>query len=251
MSNVAHISVPQINPLAESQKEFCLITLASEVRIMSCQEIAGALAGKRQGDLNMYKLANGKLIMERHLETLSASFDTSKVIKEFMVSPSTHVYDAVAFSPKPTPSTTLNYWVGSPVQPLAGSWSVIEEFLLCILCDGNRPLYNYLLRYLAHMLQRPEEKPGVIIALLGGQGTGKGTLFRLLRAIWSQSCLTVSDIEHVSGRFNAGIERNYVICMDEALINGDKKGVDLLKSLISETTVSIEQKHPPRREIES
>lgn len=251
MSNVAHIIAPQVNPLAELQKAFCLITLAGEVRVMSRHEINDTLAGKRQGDLSMYQLAAGKLLMGRYLEALPASSDARQVIREFLDSPKTHVYNAVAFNPTSLPTTTLNYWAPSPVVPQHGDWSIIRTFLQDVICDGNGALFEYLYCYLAHMLQRPEDKPGVIIVLLGGQGTGKGTLFRLLRALWPQTCLQVSDIDHVVGSFNARIERNYAICMDEALFEGDKRALDRLKSLITEPTISVEQKYQPRREIES
>jgi len=101
------------------------------------------------------------------------------------------------------------------------------------------------------MLQKPEEKPGIMVVLLGGQGTGKGTLFRLLRAIWRHSTLHVSDVAHVIGIFNAALERNCIVCMDEALFSGDKKAVDRLKSLVTEPTVTIEEKYQPRRTIDS
>jgi hypothetical protein len=90
-----------------------------------------------------------------------------------------------------------------------------------------------------------------MIVLLGGQGTGKGTFFILLQAIWPRTTLLVSDISHVIGQFNAGIERNYVICMDEALFAGDKKPTERLKSFVTEREVTIEQKYQPRRNITS
>jgi hypothetical protein len=101
------------------------------------------------------------------------------------------------------------------------------------------------------MLQKPEEKPGIMIVLLGGQGTGKGTFFELLNAIWSLTCLKVSDVDHVIGQFNAAIERIYIVFMDEALFAGDKKALDRLKSMVTESTVTIEQKRQPRRTIKS
>ena len=101
------------------------------------------------------------------------------------------------------------------------------------------------------MLQRPAEKPGVMIVLLGGQGTGKGTFFRLLNAMWGRTTVQVSDVQQVIGHFNAVLERHYVICMDEALFSGDKKALDRLKSLITEPTCRVEQKYQPARTIDS
>ena len=73
------------------------------------------------------------------------------------------------------------------------------------ICDGNKALYQYLIRFLAHMVQRPEEKPGVMIIFLGRQGTGKGMFFQLLSKLWPRTTLVVSDIAQVVGQFNAAL----------------------------------------------
>jgi len=250
MANIAHIA-PAIDPLVELQKCFSLVKLSGELRIADRQEIADVLSGGRHDEVSFYKLGDAKLLMRRELETLPVSSKPNQVIDDFLVNPNTHVYDAVAFTPLPTPSTTLNYWVDSPVVPLRGSWKIIWAFLFVVICNGDRRLFKYLRRYLAHMLQKPEEKPGVMLVLLGGQGTGKGTFFELLGRVWPRTTLQVSDVDHVVGHFNACLERNYAICMDEAIFAGDKKARDRLKSYVTESHITIEQKHQPRREIES
>ncbi len=250
MANFA-TDAPQIDPLRELQKAFCLFQMGGDVWVGDLAGIEAVKAGTSSCDVAMYKQTAGKLLMERRLEELPVSSNARQVVKDFLVSPNTKVFDAVAFSPLPTPTSTLNYWVGSPVLPQAGDWSVIMEYLRDVICSADRRLLSYLIRYLTHMLQKPEEKPGIMIVLLGGQGTGKGSLFRLLKAIWRHTTLQVSDVAHVIGNFNAAIERNYVICMDEALFSGDKKALDRLKSMVTEPTVTIEQKYQPRRTINS
>ena len=125
------------------------------------------------------------------------------------------------------------------------------QFLFEIICCENQAILEYLLMYLAHMLQYPEEKPGIMIVLLGAQGTGKGTFFKLLSKIWHRTMLEVNDVDHVIGNFNAILEQKYVICMDEALFAGDRKKLERLKSLITEPTCRIEQKYQPARIISS
>jgi hypothetical protein len=243
--------VPPIDPLEELQKRFCLFKLAGSIWIGDRSEIAALQSGAHGHEVSMYRLADGKLLMQRALEAMPLASDSRRIVSEFMLSPTTIIYDAVAFSPLPTPPGTLNFWTGSPVIPVAGDWTPIKSFLLWVICDGDMGLYRYLIMFLAHMLQKPEEKPGIIMVLLGGQGTGKGTFFELLRAIWPRTTLQVSDVSNVIGQFNAGIERNFVICMDEALFAGDRRASDRLKSFITEPVVTIEQKYQPRRTIRS
>jgi hypothetical protein len=75
--------------------------------------------------------------------------------------------------------------------------------------------------------------------------------FNLLHEIFSKTTLLVSDVDRVIGRFNAQLERNYIVCMDEALFVGDKKAIDRLKSVITESKITIEEKYQPSRSIRS
>jgi hypothetical protein len=249
MPNLSNTS--SINALAILQKNFCLVKLSGEIRIAELHEVNSILIGQKEGEISFCKRPDGEFLMTRFLESLSISCDAKKTISDFRISSQTHLYDAIAFSPKLTPITTLNYWVGPLVQPLLGQWDLIKEYLFEVICNTNMRTYKYLIQYLAHMVQKPEDKPGVMIILLGGQGTGKGMFFQLLKKIWPRTTLLVSDINQIVGQFNAALERNYVICMDEAMFSGDRKSQDRLKSLITEKTCHIEQKYQPSRTIDS
>jgi hypothetical protein len=189
--------------------------------------------------------------MGRELETLPVACKPSEVIRQFFIDPQTHEYDRLAYSPVPQPNNVLNLWRPPRLRPRRGNWRLIRNHLFEVICDGNRRNFSYLLQYMAHMLQYPATKPGVMIVLLGGQGTGKGALFEILARIWTHSVLRVSDIEQIAGRFNASLAHAYVVCMDEALFVGDRKSQDKMKSLITEPIISIEQKHQPQHSIES
>ena len=239
------------DPLVELQKEFCLFCFDSQLRIGVRKEITDIMAGQRADGINMYRLAEGKILMRGFLETLPISSAAKQVAENFLVNPNTLKYDEVAFTPAKTPITTLNYWVPPSIKPIAGDCSKIGKFLLLVICNGDHKLAHYVIKFLAHMWQKPDEKPGVMIVLLGGQGTGKGTLFFLLQKIWSKTTLHVSDVEHVTGGFNGAMERNYIVNMDEALFAGDRRSMDRLKSMITEPNITIEQKYQPRRTIKS
>lgn len=239
-------------PLAVLQNQYAIIDLSGETRVVDRLQIADVLSGKLGVDPAFYKKSDATIWMKRVLETLPYPlFDPGTVIKNFWVDPGTVVYQGTAFKPPPSTTTALNFWVGPCAPDSQGSATFILTYLLDVICGGDTSSFDYLIRYLAHMVQRPEEKPGVMLVLLGRQGTGKGMFFNLLRAIWSRTTLLVTDIDQVVGRFNACLERNYAVCMDEALFAGDRKALDRLKSMITEPHINIEQKYQPARSIES
>jgi hypothetical protein len=240
-----------ISGLIELQNEFCLMKLSGEIRIVDKNQILKVKNGNVETEVAFYKKQDGILLMKRHLENLPIDSDVKKAIEQFFVNPNTHVYDKVAFSPLTLTSTTLNYWSGSGCNPEKGHWHELRDFILNVVCNNDMELFKYLIRYIAHMLQKPEDKSGVMIVMLGGQGTGKGTFFSMLRKIWAQTSLQINDVDQVLGTFNAALERNYVILMDEALFSGDKKSLEKLKSLITEPQCRIEQKYQPSRTIDS
>ena len=238
-------------PLESLQVAFCLMKLGGDLLVVDRADVESVLSGTKLGSIDFYKPNAGEKLMKRFLEKLPAQCDVKKTIADFWVNPNTHMYNDIAFSPKKQTPTTLNYWVGNLIHPVQGDWSVIRTHLLDVICDGNTAVYIYVVCYLAHMLQRPHVKPGIMLVLLGKQGTGKGLFFQILQRIWPRSSLLVSDINQVIGQFNAALERNYVIIMDEAMFSGDRKSQDRMKSLITEKTCHIEQKYQPSRTIES
>ena len=240
----------QSTALAHLQDSYALLNLGGEIRFVDRNEVAAVMAGN-QGDINFYRRNEAQILIYRALESQPYNCHPKTEFNNLLVNPNTHVYQAVAFSPLSTPPSTLNYWIDPPIKPKQGDWSVIQEFLHSVISDNNVLLYDYIIRYLAHMLQRPGQKPGVMVVFLSGQGTGKGTFFKMLECLWSRTTLQVSDVGEVIGQFNAALERNYVVCMDEALFHGDKKSLEKLKSLITEPKCRIEQKYQPSRTIDS
>jgi hypothetical protein len=243
------------NPLQDVQKRFALLDLAGTFYILKKQQIRELLQGRGGLSLSYYKEKEGKLVIRRHLEAQAYGLNDKEVtilLFNFMKSPNTHVYTSVAFDPSPQPNEVLNLWRPHAVQPEPGDFELIRRFLCDIICNGDRGNYHYLVNYLAHMLQRPEEKPMVAVILLGGQGIGKGALYTLIKTIWPYTVTQVHSIDQVLGRFTAAaLEQSLGVWMDEALFSGDKKSSDRLKALITEDRITIEEKFQPAKTMKS
>ena len=60
---------------------------------------------------------------------------------------------------------TLNLWRGFAVKPCQGSWDHLKEHLYEIVASGNADLYDYLLGWMARMVQQPSEPAGTALVL--------------------------------------------------------------------------------------
>lgn len=243
--------VGTLEPLATIQGLFCLINMDGKLWVLDSRNLLVRTTQDIAKKLTLSNRSDGTLLITRAMNALFPQTGATKIVKEFFGSPQTICYDGVEFNPAGTSGNYLNLWVGPTIRPKSGMWPLIRQFLLEVICDGNDENCQYLLMYIAHALQRPWEKPGILIILLGGQGTGKGTLGRILRLIWTATYLQVHNIDAVTGNFNAALERAFIVFMDEALFVGDRRSSDALKSLVTEPVIHINEKHQPARQTNS
>lgn len=248
MSAISHQPLTVLQML---QQEFVILKLSGKHGIVKLDELKWNQGMKSAPNLSIYYGADAKRVLRRHLESIPSTAKPDQVIEDFWNNPSTTVYSRLAFSPNQEPADTLNLWIGPTITPKFGSWQTIKLFLHHVICSGDKAAYEYLINFLAHMLQKPNEKPGVIIVLLGGEGIGKGTVEHIIRKIFSATTILISDVDSVVGRFNAVLERAYVVFMDEALFHGNLKSTERLKSFVTSQFIQIEEKHQPERSIES
>lgn len=249
--NPAISAVTAGSGLTELQKRFALSKIGGKLRVVDMQEISELKQGRTRGPLSYFDLSDARLLMSRVLETLPVATKSSHDIQNFFRHPKTHVFVDVCYSPSQSPDDVINLWQGPRIKGQAGDWSVIKEHIREIICDCDESKFEYLIRYIAHMLQKPEEKPGVMIVLSSKQGTGKGLFFECLRRIWSSSTVFTSSIKDVVGQFNSVLENSYVLILDEAFFHGDRGAWDRMKSLITEPFLRIEAKFQPQRQVNS
>jgi hypothetical protein len=152
--------------------------------------------------------------------------------------------DGVEFAPGGAPEGTLNLWRGWAVQPDASaSCKLILRHIANVICRGDPDHTLYVVRWLAHMVQRPHEKPGVALVLRGAKGAGKDTFADYLaRMIGERHAPTVAQAEHITGRFNRRLENALLLRVQEGVWAGDKNGEATFKYLVTSDRVEIERK---------
>lgn len=143
----------------------------------------------------------------------------------------------------PRTSDYFNVWEGFAVEPEEGDFGLIDEHIRKVTCRGNVEHYEYLMNYMAHMVQVPWEKPGVAIITWSERNrTGKGTVTdALLEAIGQAHAHMVMRKKQATGQF-AENGKSLLKVFEETSFSGDHETTDTLKAIISEKTMTVEKK---------
>ena len=78
-----------------------------------------------------------------------------------------------------------------------------------------------------------------MLAVQGDEGSGKGTLGRVMLQVFGAAALPVSDPLMLTGQFSGHLQHCCFLFVDEAFWAGDAKAEGRLKSLVTEKTITI------------
>ena len=180
----------------------------------------------------------------RFVKPLGAN-QRAKALGAFWLSdPGRRQYRGVTFEPAGplVVNDCLNTWKGWGVEPKQGDWSGLQQHIKEVIANNDDQAYEYIIRWIAWAIQHPDRQAEVALVLIGEKGTGKGTLIRCLEIIFGTHTFQVSSQEHVVGNFNAHHRDCILFIADEAYWAGDKRCLGALQRMITEPTLSIEQK---------
>ena len=149
----------------------------------------------------------------------------------------------LAFCPdsKKCHADQYNLFRGYAIEPKPGDVEPFLQHVKEVICAGDTSVYEYVMQFFAHMLQKPDEKPSVAIVMKSIEGTGKGAFVQPFAKMLGEYAVQTNGAYLVTGRFNAVVANKMLIFADEVDLT-DAKCADKLKALISEPTVMIEKK---------
>jgi len=151
--------------------------------------------------------------------------------------------DGISFFPKPDlcPSSIYNLFEGFPLTAKKGDVTPFVHHINEVICNNDLVAAEFVLGFLAHMIQKPNEKPSVAIVMKSVEGTGKGTMFEPLKKILGAYAVQVNGAYQLTGRFNSVVANKLLVFADEVDLT-DVRTADKLKGLISEPRLSLERK---------
>lgn len=113
----------------------------------------------------------------------------------------------------------------------------------------NETERHQIVMFLAHIFQKPEERPSFALMLTSEAGTGKGVLYdQVLRPLLCNQTMQYSNFDGLFGKHSEGRFRNMLVMLDDAK-SDHPSTMTRLKSAITEPTFTYEAKHQkPRTE---
>ncbi len=155
--------------------------------------------------------------------------------------PKRRQFEGVAYAPGETLSPELlNLWQGFAVKPMVGDISPWMKLLSELIPDPA--LAGWIVNWLAWRVQNLDKVPGTVLIFRGSKGTGKNSLFEPIIAFFVSHGMVADDPELIIGRFNWHLMTQSFVVLDEAVFAGDHRQADKLKSRITATQMTYEQK---------
>lgn len=166
-------------------------------------------------------------------------------------------YNSMDVYPPPLicPPNVYNLWTPFAME-LVKEWDdkpdvidTIKRHLL-ILCGNDQPVADYLLNWMAQMVQFPAVKTTMPV-FVSDEGAGKGTLVYLLRKLLGDGkMLKTSNCDNVFG-FNGLMASAFLVNLDELEPKELRIVEGKMKEGITEATLVINEKQKPQFTINS
>ena len=151
-------------------------------------------------------------------------------------------YVDVGFYPKGAPAGHYNLWTGFAVEPKEGDCSLYLEHIRENIANGDVSAYEYIIAWMADVVQNPDNLVGTALVLRGQMGVGKGVFANQFGALFGKHYMSLNQSNQLVGRFNGHFKNAVLLHADEAFWGGDKQAEGTLKSLVTEPYITIEEK---------
>jgi len=169
-------------------------------------------------------------------------------------------YETVTFEPNKPPGgyditlnngevkSYFNMWEGFGVEPIHYGWPLTIRHIWKILCNKDKEKFKYVMRWMAWAVQNPGTRAEVALVFKGRKGAGKGIILTSLKRIFGTHGITISNRDHLTGKFNQHLDNKAFLFSDEAYHPGDKEVEGILKQIITEPYFTVEGKFQNARQ---
>lgn len=193
-------------------------------------------------DLVKYTFANFKQLHDK--DRIEVGTSTKGKGSAWLGSKDRRQYKGIMLAPPgmTCPEGYYNLWKGFGVEPVKGNWNLMQRHLYDVVCSDNINNFVYLMVWLATCVQVPSEPPEAALVLRGKKGIGKGILGNAMCKLFGNNSIHLTNARHLVGHFNSHLRSCILLFADESFYAGDRQHESVQKGLITEPTITIEQK---------
>jgi hypothetical protein len=190
-----------------------------------------------------------QLLSRKELFDLYENFfvGTEQFVKLWLKDPTIRTYERFDFLPPPLkcPDGVLNTWSGFAAEGINESYQGRPNMFV----EHVRKLFGknsqYVLKWLANIIQKPGHHTTVALVVVGGQGTGKTTTFELFmkKILGSKYFGQTNNPENdLFSRFGFLKDSKILVVVDDFNVGTIKMNADPFKSYITGETIPFESK---------
>jgi hypothetical protein len=184
-----------------------------------------------------------------------AKEDNKEFFEQWVSDPTKRIYQGMKFCPPPAVCTTgyLNTYRGMAAARLSYDFSedsmnmMVKPFLEHAdhMCSGDQMSFSFLIKYLAHIIQKPGIKTEKVLFIRSIQGTGKDQFFNFISYILGSSlCHRAASIKDIRGTSSGNLENKILVCASECGYK-DFQDAEYLKNLATRLTFTVQTKYVP------
>jgi len=209
---------------------------------------------------NGFSLINKSTIVNgwEHLSIKNKDDYDTPFIHCWLKDPTMRTYDNIKCIPPPLicPSNTYNTWKPFAMESKT-DWEEkdITPFLnhIKIICNNEDLVFDYVVKWLAQMIQYPSVKTIMIVFQSVEEGTGKGMFLQIIqKLIGSTKYLeTTSPSRDIWGAFNGRMAESYLVHLSELSKKDTIEAEGKIKGLITDEALQINSKGKDQYEINS
>nr|WP_309142487.1 PriCT-2 domain-containing protein [Bradyrhizobium sp. sGM-13] len=153
--------------IAKLNKNHAVAFVKGKTVILTFEKDGTTSYGSVHDVYNYYE--NDRVATEKSTEPVTKAWMRHKARRSYP--------NGIVFAPQGGPDGAYNHWQGFAVEPdPSSSCARFLDHLRDNICAGDDNAYQWVIRWFAHMVQRPWEKPGTALVLKGRKGAGKDTI---------------------------------------------------------------------------
>lgn len=228
--------------VAVMNEEYAVVTIGGKIRILREKTDVWEM----DMHYELYDKDSFKTLMENQTIEVMINDKIKKVKKTDIwlghEGRRTYINGVGLFPQMATPIGYYNTWNGFAIEPKKGDCNQFLDHIKHVICDDNYDHNEWLLDWLADLLQDPSDPKGCALVMRGDEGTGKGLLANTIGSIFGQHHRHLIDDNHLTSNFNAHLLDAVTVFADEITWGGNKKTAGKLKGLVTERHLVGERK---------